>query len=165
MKLRRRELKLKGITLLAAVALTGGASLVAVTPASAAGPCGSGYNYIGSYPITVPSISKDYRYGKPGTKTGSLDVYWNATARKNCALAYAYGPSYGIKMYRGIEIGLYPSAAPNDTAGGYYSYYAGPVYTATQPVGGQCIGINASFGPSTSDQYSYGRVVTGRAFC
>lgn len=65
-------MKLKGLTLHAAVALAGVTSLVAVVPASAAGPCGTGYAYIGSHDITVPSFSKDYRYGRPGTKTGSI---------------------------------------------------------------------------------------------
>lgn len=127
-------------------------------PASAAGPCGAGYTYIGSNPITVPSYSKDYRYGKPGTKTGSIDVYWNATARRNCSVAYAYGPTYGVKMYRQNEIGNDPSFGPDDIAGGYYSYYAGPVYTNTQKVGGQCITLDAGFGPSAADSYSWGGV-------
>jgi hypothetical protein len=69
----------------------------------------------------VPSFSKDYRYGKPGTKTGSLDVYWNSSLRKNCSIAYAYGPTYGVRMYRYSDIGLYPSHAPDDVSEGYYS--------------------------------------------
>ena len=156
MKPTRSHLKLRSLTLLAAVALAGGTSLMAIGPASAAGPCGSGYNYIGSHDIVVPSFSKDYRYGKPGTKTGSIDVYWNAALSKNCSIAYAYGPTYGVKMYRYSDIGLYPSYSPDDVSAGYYSYYAGPDYTRTQPAGGQCISVSASFGPSSADQTSWG---------
>lgn len=156
MKFTRPMSKRRSLSLLAAVALAGGASLVSVAPADAAGLCGTGYTYIGSHPITVPSFSKDYRYGKPGTKTGSIDVYWNATARKNCSVAYAYGPTYGVRMFRYNDIGRYPSYSPDDASEGYYSYYAGPDYTQTQPAGGQCIHLGASFGPSSSDTTSWG---------
>lgn len=165
MKFMRPISKRRSLSLLAAVTFAGAASLVAVTPASAAGPCGTGYTFIGSHPITVPSFSKDFRYGKPGTKTGSLDVYWNATARKNCSVAYAYGPTYGVKLYRGNDIGRYPSYSPDDSSAGYYSYYAGPTYTATQPAGGQCIIIGASIGPSTSDKFSYGHAFYSPVHC
>ncbi|MDR6620822.1 hypothetical protein [Sinomonas atrocyanea] len=156
MKPTRPKLKLKGLSLLAAAALAGGTSLLAVGPASAAGPCGAGYAYIGSHPIVVPSFSKDYRYGKPGTKTGSIDVYWNSSLRRNCSVAYAYGSTYGVQMYRLNDIGVYPSIAPDDESRGYYSYYAGPDYTRTQPVGGQCISVGAGFGPSDADKFSWG---------
>jgi hypothetical protein len=63
---------LKGLTLLATVALAG-----AVVPDGSGPhrgrPCG--YADTGSHPITVPNYSKDFRYGKPGTKTGSIDGY------------------------------------------------------------------------------------------
>jgi hypothetical protein len=92
-------------------------------------------------------------------------VYWNATARKNCSVAYAYGPTYGVKLYRENEIGRYPSYAPDDASEGYYSYYAGPNYTATQPVGGQCIIIGASIGPSSADKFSYGHAFFSPVHC
>lgn len=165
MKFTRSALKLKGLTLLTTVAITTGASLLAAVPASAAGLCGTGYAYIGSHLITVPSYSKDYRYGRPGTKTGSIDVYWNASLRKNCSVAYAYGPTYGVKMYRENLIGNYPSYGPDDASRGYYSYYAGPVYTNTQKVGGQCIILDASFGPSATDKFSWGAAFYSPVHC
>lgn len=165
MKFTQPIFKFKGLTLLVAAALTAGASLVAVSPASAAGPCGTGYAYIGSHPITVPTYSKDYRYGKPGTKTGSIDVYWNSSLRKNCSVAYAYGPTYGVKMYRENAIGNYPSYGPDDLSEGYYSYYAGPVYTNTQKVGGECIILDASFGPNATDHFSWGAAYYSPVHC
>ncbi|MFF2345055.1 hypothetical protein [Pseudarthrobacter sp. NPDC058119] len=165
MKFPQGTLKSKGISLLVAAGVAAGASLVAAVPATAAGPCGTGYTYIGSHPITVPSYSKDYRYGKPGTKTGSIDVYWNSTARKNCSVAYAYGPTYGIKMYRQNMIGNYPSYGPDDVSSGYYSYYAGPVYTSTQTAGGQCITLDASFGPNSTDKSSWGAAFYSPVHC
>lgn len=165
MKFSQGKLKFKGLSLLVAVGITTGASLVAAVPATAAGPCGTGYAYIGSTPITVPSYSKDYRYGKPGTKTGSIDVYWNSTARKNCSVAYAYGPTYGIKMYRENAIANYPAPAPDDASEGYYSYYAGPVYTKTQQVGGQCIIVDAGFGPNATDSFSWGAAHVSPVYC
>lgn len=158
-------MKLKGLTLLAAVALAGVTSLVSVAPASAAGPCGTGYAYIGSRDVTVPSFSKDYRYGKPGTKTGSIDVYWNSSLRKNCSIGYAYGPTYGIRMYRYTDIGRPHTYSPDDAAAGYYSYYAGPVYTQTQPVGGECISVSASFGPNATDDTSWGFANYDNVYC
>ncbi|MFE4834549.1 hypothetical protein ACFRAU_07685 [Arthrobacter sp. NPDC056691] len=158
-------LKHKCLSLLVAVTATTGASLVAAVPASAAGPCGTGYAYIGSHPITVPTYSKDYRFGKPGTKTGSIDVYWNASARKNCSVAYAYGPTYGVKMYRENLIANYPSYGPDDASRGYYSYYAGPVYTNTQKAGGQCIILDASFGPGGTDHSSWGAAFYSPVHC
>jgi hypothetical protein len=59
-------------------------------------------------------------------------------------------------MYRENLIANYPSYGPDDASRGYYSYYAGPVYTATQTVGGQCIILDASFGPSATDHSSWG---------
>lgn len=165
MKVPQGKLKFKGLSALIAVALTAGASLVAAVPADAANLCGTGYTYIGSHPITVPSYSKDYRYGKPGTKTGSIDVYWNSTARKNCSVAYAYGPTYGVRMYRENMIGRYPSYGPDDVSHDYYSYYAGPVYTGTQPVGGQCITLDASFGPNSTDKFSWGAAFYSPVHC
>ncbi|MFE5837404.1 hypothetical protein [Arthrobacter sp. NPDC056493] len=165
MKFTPGILKHKSLSLLVAVTVTTGASLVAAVPASAAGPCGTGYAYIGSHPITVPTYSKDYRFGKPGTKTGSIDVYWSASARKNCSVAYAYGPTYGVTMYRENLIANYPSYGPDDASRGYYSYYPRPVYTNTQRAGGQCIILDASFGPGATDHSSWGAAFYSPVHC
>ena len=145
-----------------AVGLAAAAAVALATPASAAGVCGAGYSYIGSHAMTVPSYSTDFRYGRPGTKTGSVDVYWNSTVRRNCSVAWAYGPTYGISMLRDNEIAKYPAVSPDDAPShGYYSYYAGPNYTAVQPVGGSCITLSASFGPNGS----YGSLFLERVHC
>lgn len=143
----RSRLVARAAAVLSAVGLAAGGAVALATPASAAGVCGSGYAYIGSHAITVPSYSKDYRFGRPGTKTGSVDVYWNSGARRNCTVAWAWGPTYGVSLLRYNANSNYPSVAPDQPASqGYYSYYAGPNYTAVQPAGGSCIAIDASIG-------------------
>jgi hypothetical protein len=91
-----------------------------------AGPCGSSYTHIGHYAITG------------GGKTlGYLDVYWSASTKRNCLVTNHSGPTYGVSVY--TEARIRPSgynwpSCPRSTGcdGGFYRYYAGPVYT---PVG------------------------------
>ncbi|MEO7235043.1 MAG: hypothetical protein ABIW80_06675 [Lapillicoccus sp.] len=159
---RGTRLTARATALLSAMGLAAGGALVFAAPASAASVCGAGYSYLASHAITVPSYSTDYRYGTPGTKTGSVDVYWNPTARRNCTVAWAWGSTYGVSMLRYNANGSYPAVAPDEPASrGYYSYYAGPNYTATQPSGGSCITLDASFGANGS----YGALHLDRVHC
>ncbi|WP_067480145.1 hypothetical protein [Actinomadura hibisca] len=84
-------------------------------PANAVGPCGSGYNRVGVYAIPAS-----------GPRLATLEVYWNATERKNCALTYnSYNP--GVSTYTRVSISRYLA----DWTGynrGFFSYYAGPAY-------------------------------------
>lgn len=87
------------------------------------GPCGGSYTHIGHYPI------------KAGSSTyAHLDVYWSWSTRRNCLVVNHAGPTYGDRLYTEARIrptGWSWPSCPNSTGcdGGFYSYYAGPVYT------------------------------------
>ncbi|GAA3689144.1 hypothetical protein GCM10022224_063270 [Nonomuraea antimicrobica] len=117
-------------TLLAGAALAASTTLmVSAAPASAVGPCGSGYTRVDVYPIP-----------KTGSRTGTLEVYYNSSAGKNCALAYGYGSYNGTTTWKGVSI-----SRGNDTGydvdADYYQYYAGPVYVSAP---GQCIDVSGT---------------------
>jgi hypothetical protein len=117
-----RRLVTRVLTAAACLTFVGGA---ATTSAGAsemtaqANVCGSSYVKIDTYPI------------KYGTATyGNIELYYSATAKRNCALTVGVGATYGWKGYKSIEI------CPIDTDitfcgmdSGYFLYYAGPVYT------------------------------------
>ena len=88
-----------------------------------AGPCGSSYSHIGHY--AIPSS---------GTAHAYMDVYWSWTTKRNCLVVNHAGPAYGVSLY--TEAKIRPSgrswpSCPSSVGcdGGFYSYYAGPVYT------------------------------------
>ncbi len=88
-----------------------------------AGPCGSSYTHIGHYPI--PASGTAYAY---------MDVYWSWSTKRNCLVVNHSGPTYGARLY--TEARIRPSGSswpscPSSTGcdGGFFSYYAGPVYT------------------------------------
>jgi hypothetical protein len=88
-----------------------------------AGPCGSSYTHIGHYAI-----------GSGSQTLGYLDVYWSSSTRRNCLVTNHSGPTYGVSVY--TEARIRPSgyswpSCPSSTGcdGGFYRYYAGPVYT------------------------------------
>lgn len=88
-----------------------------------AGPCGGSYSHIGHYPIKAS-----------GTTVANLDVYWSWSTRRNCLVVNHAGPTYGDRLYTEARIrptGYSWPNCPNSTGcdGGFYSYYAGPVYT------------------------------------
>jgi hypothetical protein len=90
---------------------------------SGGGPCGSAYTHIGHYPIK-----------SGGTTFAHLDVYWSWSSRRNCLVTNHYGSTYGVSLYTEAKIrptGWSWPSCPNSTGcdGGFYSYYAGPVYT------------------------------------
>ncbi|WP_103954802.1 spore-associated protein A [Nonomuraea solani] len=126
------------ITLACAATLTTGLTVTA-GPASAAGPCGSGYSRVGAY--AVPAS---------GTRLGTLEVYYNSGAGKNCALVYGYGSTAGTTTIKGVYIDKanhqYGEWADSDY--GSYSSYAGPVYVSA---GSGCIDVQGVV--KTSDRY------------
>lgn len=115
-------------TLLAGTALAASTTLVVgAAPASAAGPCGSSYSRVGVYPISRGD----------GTRTGTLEVYYSSSARKNCALTYGYGPYANTTSWKRVTISR-GDGSGEDTNAGQFKYYAGPVYVSAP---GQCIDV------------------------
>jgi hypothetical protein len=91
--------------------------------AASGGPCGSSYSHIGHYPITASTSTVGY-----------LDVYWSWSTKRNCLVTNHAGSTYGVSLY--TEARIRPSgyawpSCPSSTGcdGGFYRYYAGPVYT------------------------------------
>lgn len=128
-------------------------SILMPTPAHAATSmatvCGNDYHFIGSVPLRVPSYSTDWKYGRPGTITGYYNIYWNATARRNCGVAVASDKTWGKPMQRAVGIyarPYYPQMGDMSApAPATYSYYAAPAYTEVQKPG-RCISGAAAFG-------------------
>ncbi|MEO3869764.1 hypothetical protein ABGB18_13130 [Nonomuraea sp. B12E4] len=113
--------------------MVGSTWLVAsAVPASAAGPCGSGYTRIGVY--NIPAT---------GTKKGTLEVYYNSGSGKNCALAYGSGANYGTTTYKAVGIALPTSDGWADYEADDFKYYAGPVYVTAK---GKCIDLVGAVG-------------------
>jgi hypothetical protein len=88
-----------------------------------AGPCGSSYQHIGHY--AIPASGTAYAY---------LDVYWSWTTKRNCLVTNHAGPTYGVSLYTEAKIRPTGSSWPSCPSsvgcdGGFYRYYAGPVYT------------------------------------
>lgn len=87
------------------------------------GPCGSSYTHIGHYPI--PATGTAYAY---------MDVYWSSTSKRNCLVVNHSGSTYGVSLYTEAKIrptGWNWPSCPSSVGcdGGFYRYYAGPVYT------------------------------------
>lgn len=123
------------LTAAAGLALVAGA---AAAPAGAtemtaqANVCGSSYAKIDTYPI---------KYGS--ATYGNVEVYYSASAKRNCAVTVGVGATYGWKGYKMVQI------CPNGTDitfcgedSGDYLYYAGPAYTkAGYDMSGWCIDV------------------------
>lgn len=149
------------------------ASIVPGKTASAMSPlrpnvCGAGYGLIGIYPIRVPSGTHSTKYGGPGATTGDIYLYWNNSAKKNCAVAWGAGRTSGVTLDRFIDIGtnLPYHFGPDDEDNGYYHSYAGPVYTKAQP-SHTCVIVDAYIGPNGSAAHmdDYGRANYGPFHC
>ncbi|NRQ37867.1 hypothetical protein HII36_39465 [Nonomuraea sp. NN258] len=117
-------LAVSGLGLTTATTLAVGAA-----PAEAVGPCGSGYARVGAY-----------RIPPTGTRTGTLEVYYNSGNGKNCALAYGYGATYGKKTWKAVSIAR-ADGGDFRMDGDEYEYYAGPVYLSAP---GQCIDVRGA---------------------
>ena len=101
----------------------GNSTLGLRTSALLGGPCGSSYTHVGHHPISGG-----------GRTLGYLDVYWSWSTKRNCLVTNHSGPTYGVSLY--TEARIRPSgyswpSCPSSTGcdGGFYRYYAGPVYT------------------------------------
>ncbi|MGW0802611.1 hypothetical protein [Nonomuraea sp. NPDC002799] len=120
------------IATLASVALASTwlvATATSASAATAASPCGSGYSHVGSYAIPAS-----------GARTGTLQVYYSSSARKNCALTYGYG-SYANKVNRkAVAIGLTGVSGWAGADNDLYASYAGPAYVYAP---GRCIDLRA----------------------
>ncbi|WP_174257459.1 hypothetical protein [Phytoactinopolyspora alkaliphila] len=128
------------LTGLATTAHAGGDSTLAPGHTTTlAGPCGSSYSHIGHHPITASS-----------TTVGHLDVYWSSSTKRNCLVTNHSGPTYGVRLF--TEARIRPSgyswpSCPSSTGcdSGFYSYYAGPVYTpAGVDMTNRCIDVTGT---------------------
>jgi hypothetical protein len=118
----------KLVTILSGAALVASTTLVAgATPASAAGPCGSSYTRVGVYPVKRGD----------GTRTGTLEVHYSSSERKNCALTYGYGAYANTTSWKRVTISRGDGSGEKTNAG-QFKYYAGPVYVSAP---GQCIDV------------------------
>ncbi|MFC5750165.1 hypothetical protein [Actinomadura rugatobispora] len=116
------------LAILASAGVASAALVVGASPASAAGPCGSGYSRVGVYAIP-----------ENGTRKGTLEVYYSSGAKKNCALTYGYGAWANTENWK--SVGIRRSATgitPWDHDYGDSTYYAGPVYVSAP---GACIDV------------------------
>ncbi|MCC5580357.1 spore-associated protein A [Microtetraspora sp. AC03309] len=119
MRVLSKRMATMGAVLLAA----SGLFTIGASSASATGPCGSGYTRVGVYNIGSP-------------KAGSIEVFYNSSNGYNCALTYPLNP--GERRWMLISIGISIVGAGSDQDNGYYTTYAGPVYTYAK---GQCIDL------------------------
>lgn len=117
--------------LLAGAAVAATTTLVAgAAPAGAAGPCGSSYTRVGVYAVSRGD----------GTRTGTLEVYYSSTTKKNCALTYGYGAYANTVSWKSVTISRGDGSGKDPNAGDF-KYYAGPVYVSAP---GQCIDVSAT---------------------
>lgn len=121
MKAAMLSTALRRAALVVSAAVLGVLATTAVTasPAAAAGPCGSAYAHVGHHAV---------KSSVTGT-VGYVDVYWASSANRNCAVLNGTGSTYGFKGYKKIKLWAAGYFSRADTDAGYYSYYAGPVYT------------------------------------
>lgn len=150
----------RSVSVLSALALAG-ACAVAAAPAASAGSYGCAGNYVGQNAIKTSG----------GAVWGYVDVYWNASTGKNCAVAVANSAGYyGTKTYK--ELFLYECAT--DTAGysggcvpiaqqyqgdEFYDY-AGPL---SVPGTGHCISVIADL--HSPDDSAEAQVDSAPEFC
>lgn len=130
---RFRQTKKRLLSFAAATLLAAGFVVSIPAAASAAGPCGSSYALVKSYPM-YHVVDDSLR--------GYLRIYYSSTTGKNCAIASAAGIEVGVTRWR--QVGIEISGTNNmKFDGGYYSRYAGPVYTPVSR--GRCITAWAFF--------------------
>lgn len=146
MTIKRIKLNMKSMMLSFAafvVALSGvtAMNIANSESAAAAGPCKSDYVRVGTYNMTAS-----------GTKTGTLEIYWSNSAKRNCAIARCYSFTCGDGVHRQVHIKRTGDTTWNDYESGWgWSTYAGPVYS--YPSAGRCISAYAHFYTKVSDNY------------
>lgn len=131
---RFSRVKKRVLSITAALLLAAGVAVSVPATASAAGPCGSSYGLLKSYPMY---------HIVDGSLRGYLSIYYSSVTGKNCAIASAAGIEVGVSRYRSVGIEI---SGTNNMKfdGGYYSRYAGPVYTPVSSRG-KCITAWAFF--------------------
>ncbi|NRQ38204.1 hypothetical protein HII36_41200 [Nonomuraea sp. NN258] len=125
MRTRKLATVLTGVAVAATTTLVAGSA-----PAGAVGPCGTGYSQVGVYAV----IKGD------GTRTGTLEVYYNVRAGKKCALTYGYGAYADTWTLKIVSISR-ADGSERETALGRGRPYVGPVYVSAR---GQCIDVAAT---------------------
>ncbi|WP_067480065.1 hypothetical protein [Actinomadura hibisca] len=132
---------------LATGVLTASLSAAMAGPALATGgTCGSGYNFLDSYPL-------DY-YDKVG---GTLSLHYNPANGKNCAISRVKAAWDGkaSQVYVGLSDGSKVVRDPQLDSGVNYHYYAAPVYMYLK---NQCVYL---WGGLTHGGNTYGADVRG----
>jgi hypothetical protein len=136
-----RKYPVKFVALALTYVLGATVALVPTGAIEASGECNngshSGYTLIDQYNMYAESST--YR-------TGTLELYWSNTEGRNCAIARAYGSNWGERLWRGAYISIHGGTTYKDE--GYYSYYAGPVYTPNSR--GKCIDVQGTFRTSSN---------------
>lgn len=102
------------------------------------------------------------RLGGSGAIAGYIDVYWNGSAKKNCAVGTYANKAYGKSILSHVGISI-SGQSGRDEDRGTYRYYAGPVYTAAQKPGA-CINAFFFMFPSNGSPAVAGRTI-GYAHC
>ena len=117
----------------------------------AGGPCGSSYSLVTHYPVNSQATGEINMY---------LDVYYSSTAKRNCLVANHAGSAYGENLNSLAKIrpsgSSWPACPSVGCDQGYYSYYAGPVYTpAGVDMSHRCVDVGGLAGIQT-DKILYG---------
>ncbi|MBE1584232.1 hypothetical protein ACFPOI_29620 [Nonomuraea angiospora] len=90
-----------------------------------------------------------YAIPESGTRAGTLEVYYNSSSGKNCALTYGYGSTAGTTTFKAAAIRVAGGSGVIDS--GHYAHYAGPAYVSAS---GKCIDVSATAG--NADRYLSG---------
>ncbi|MDL4772527.1 MULTISPECIES: spore-associated protein A [Thermomonosporaceae] len=124
----------KRMTAAGAAAVTAASVLtLGAPPANAAGPCGAGYSRIDVY-----NIGDSF-------KVGSIELYYNSSNGKNCALTYGTDP--GVAGWKQIIMYATDGSTVSVHDDGAYKYYAGPVYLEAK---GKCLNLTGGIFSSRS---------------
>ncbi|MEO3869763.1 spore-associated protein A [Nonomuraea sp. B12E4] len=137
----------KGLAAVAGVIVASAWLVGSAAPASAAGKCGNGYKLVGTYDIKLQ-----------GAEYGTLEISWNSSKGRNCAVAYGRGSTYGAKAYKSVRIKTTGASSWADSDHGEFKYYAGPVYVSAR---NKCITVLATVKGSGG----YGDVRLNGAHC
>jgi hypothetical protein len=103
-----------------------GEPVEAASSAVSASVCGSGYKLVG----VIPMVAEYPRYPAKG---GEIEVFYNASAGKNCLITQSLGAWYGVSKHMAVQGCVISSdrrrcvsKVPVDQ--GNFKYYAGPIY-------------------------------------
>jgi hypothetical protein len=142
-------------SVLAASAITSAGLLAGAHPATAAvsgGECGGGYSLVGLYKVGNQHTDRIDLH---------MEVYYSATAKRNCLISRHVGDAYGEVRETHARIrpsgAAWPSCNSIGCDYGDYAYYAGPVYTpAGVDMSRRCVDI-AGYAGIQVDQILYNK--------